>query len=98
MQLAPLFFQKKRNKIKNPLLNIAIIHLTFFYITEKKIEGSLTVVFLNQNVCAALLSFLFFCLKAASLLKIWDRLGFEKNLTLEKKVFFMMILFLRNDT
>ena len=30
------FFQKKkRNKIKNPLLNIAIIHLTFFHITGK---------------------------------------------------------------
>ena len=40
MQLAPIFSKKKtktkkKKKIKKPLLNIAIIHLTFFHITEK---------------------------------------------------------------
>ena len=98
MQLAPVFLQKKKKQNQKSAFKYCNYSLDIFSYHRKKLEGSLTVVFLNQNVCAALLNFLFFCLKAASLLKIWDRLGFEKNLTLEKKVFFMLILFLRNDT
>ena len=102
MQLAPIFSKKKtktkKKKNQKAAFKYCNYSLDIFSYHRKKLQGSLTVVFLNQNVCAALLSFLLFCLKAASLLKIRDRLGFEKNLTLEKKVFFMLILFLRNDT
>ena len=87
-----LFYEKKAFKYCDSSFD-------FFSSQEKGLEWSLTIILLNQNACAALLSSLIFCLKAASPLKIFVTLGFAKNLTfsfafyLEKKVAFILILF-----
>lgn len=66
--------------------------LDFFSSQEKGLEWSLTIMLLNQNACAVLLSSLIFCLKAGSPLKIFVTFGFAKNLIfsfafyLEKKL------------